>query len=241
MILKIVDDYDAMSEFAAKLVADLIIFKKKAVLGFATGSTPEGMYTRLVEMYRQGKIDFKAVTAFNLDEYVSLSPDHPQSYYAYMCNNIFKHVNINPKKINIPSSNSENINERCKDYEKKITKAGGIDLQVLGIGINGHIGFNEPAQYLRSSTHLVELAEETIKANSRFFQSIDEVPRQAITMGMGSIMKANRILLLASGGKKAEAIRNSFSGFVTTESPASFLQLHKDAVIVIDRKAASLL
>lgn len=241
MKLKIVDDYDAMSEFAAKLVADLIKSKKKAVLGFATGSTPEGMYTCLVEKYRQGIIDFKAVTTFNLDEYVSLKPDNPQSYYAYMCNNIFNHVNIDPKKVNIPSSNKENVNKRCEDYENKITKAGGIDLQVLGIGVNGHIGFNEPAQYLRTNTHLVELAEETRKANSRFFRSIDEVPRHAITMGMGSIMRSNRILLLASGEKKAEAIRNSFSGYITTESPASFLQLHKEAVIVIDRKAASLL
>ncbi len=242
MDLKIVDNYSKMSEMAANIVAGLMQSKKDAVLGLATGSTPEGMYARLVEMYRQGKIDFNSVVTFNLDEYVGLAPDHPQSYHQYMKKNLFDHVNIKPSNTSIPHcSGNDNPGEVCAEFETKIKQAGGIDLQVLGIGVNGHIGFNEPASHLRTTTHLVELAEETIKANSRFFESVDKVPRKAITMGMGSIMGAKKVLLLASGENKAEAVRDSFSGFISTETPASLLQLHRDVLVVVDQEAASLI
>ncbi len=242
MDLKVVEHYDEMSEVAANLVAGTIKDKKDAVLGLATGSTPEGMYARMVEMHRRKLIDFSTVTTFNLDEYIGLEPDHPQSYHYYMNRNLFDHVNIDPENISIPYSGSDKgLEETCRKFDERIEQAGGIDLQVLGIGVNGHIGFNEPARHLKAGTHLVELAEETIEANSRFFQSKDEVPRKAITMGMGSIMKAGKVLLMASGINKAEAVRDSLSGLVSTKTPASLLQLHRDIVIVIDREAASLL
>lgn len=242
MDLRVVDDYREMSDLAVKIVSGIILDKKDAVLGLATGSTPEGMYAGLVEKYRRGDLDFQSVVTFNLDEYVGLAPDHPQSYHSYMKRNLFNHVNIDPRNISIPSAGSdEDLEEACRLFDKKIEQAGGIDLQVLGIGVNGHIGFNEPAPYLKTATHLVELAEETIEANSRFFQSKDEVPGKAITMGLGSIMTAGRILLLANGKNKAPAVRDSFSGLISTETPASFLQLHRNVTIVIDREAASLL
>lgn len=242
MDLRVVDDYREMSDLAVKIVSGIILDKKDAVLGLATGSTPEGMYAGLVEKYRRGDLDFQSVVTFNLDEYVGLAPDHPQSYHSYMKRNLFNHVNIDPRNISIPSAGSdEDLEEACRLFDKKIEQAGGIDLQVLGIGVNGHIGFNEPAPYLKTATHLVELAEETIEANSRFFQSKDEVPGKAITMGLGSIMTAGRILLLANGKNKAPAVRDSFSGLISTETPASFLQLHRNVTIIIDREAASLL
>ncbi len=242
MDLQVVGDYREMSELGAKIVSETIQEKKNAVLGLATGSTPEGMYARLVEKYRRGDLDFKSVVTFNLDEYVGLAPDHPQSYHYYMKRNLFDHVNLDPVNISIPTSSSdETLEEACRQFDKKIEHAGGIDLQVLGIGVNGHIGFNEPAPYLKTATHLVELAEETIEANSRFFQSKEEVPRKAVTMGLGSMMAADKILLLANGKNKAPAVRDSFSGLVSTETPASLLQLHRKVTIVIDREAASLL
>lgn len=240
MELKIVNNYNEMSDMAADLVAGLLEDKKSAVLGLATGSTPEGMYARLVETYRQGRIDFSAAATFNLDEYVGLTPDHPQSYQYYMNKHLFDHVNIKPENINIPYCGKKaDLDHICAGFDQKIARAGGIDLQVLGIGVNGHIGFNEPAEYLRTTTHLVELAEETIEANSRFFDSIDDVPRKAITMGMGSIMGAKKLLLLASGKNKAKAVSNSFSDLITTKTPASLLQLHRDVLVIIDREAAS--
>jgi len=242
MDIEVVDNYSVMSEIAANMVAGLIQEKENAVLGLPTGSTPEGMYTHLVEMYREGKIDFSAVVTFNLDEYVGLAEDHPQSYYQYMKNKLFDHVNIKQENYSIPSCSGSNDHALiCDEYEKRIKEAGGIDLQVLGLGVNGHIGFNEPASYLRATTHLVELAEETVKTNSRFFDSVDDVPGQAITMGMGSIMGANKILLLASGEKKAKAVKKSFSGLIYTEHPASLLQLHRNLVVILDREAGSLL
>ncbi len=242
MDLEVVDNYSVMSEIAANLVAGLIQEKKNAVLGLPTGSTPEGMYAHLVEMFREGIIDFNAVVTFNLDEYVGLAPGHPQSYHQYMKNKLFDHVNIKQENYNIPYFHDKNDPGKvCEAYEKSIKAAGGIDLQVLGLGVNGHIGFNEPAPCLHTSTHLVELTEETVKANSRFFDSLDQVPRKAITMGMGSIMGANKILLLVSGEKKAKAVRKSFRGLISTENPASFLQLHRNLVVILDREAASLL
>ncbi len=241
MEIHIVDDYHKMSAKAARIVADQLIRKKNTVLGLATGSTTEGMYRELVKMNRQNIIDFGNVTTFNLDEYIGLNPDHPQSYHYYMHHHLFDHVNIPAERIYIPAGNGEDIERICRDYDQKIKVAGGIDLQILGIGVNGHIGFNEPAGKLKTETHLVDLSAETIRANSRFFDSADAVPRRAITMGMGSIMHARTIMLLAGGKSKAGAIRKTVNGEITTTVPASLLQLHRKFILIVDREAASLL
>lgn len=239
--IRIAKDYEEMSAWAAEMVAGQIKEKNNSVLGLPTGSTPEGMYRLLVQMYRQGAIDFSRVVTFNLDEYLGLAPSHPQSYAYFMRQHLFAHINILPENIHIPDGLAQDLQAFCRAYEEKITVAGGIDLQVLGIGRNGHIGFNEPHDYLNVGTHVVNLTEDTIDANSRFFSSRDEVPRQAVTMGMGTIFKAKKILLLASGKAKAEAIKGTVSGQITTKIPASFLQLHRDVTLIVDKEAASLL
>lgn len=241
MKINIVDDYQGMSVEAARIVADQLSRKKDTVLGLATGSTVEGLYRELVKANDGGMIGFENVTTFNLDEYIGLGPGHPQSYHYYMHRHLFGHVNITPEQINIPAGLEEDHERTCRNYELEIKAAGGIDLQILGIGVNGHIGFNEPAGELKAETHLVDLSAETIKANSRFFDSMDEVPRRAITMGVGSIMHARTIMLLASGENKARAIEWTVNGPITTAVPASLLQLHRRCVLVLDREAASLL
>ena len=241
MQLYVVDNYQQMSEKAAGVVANQVASKNDSVLGLATGSTPEGMYQELINLHRQGTVDFSRVTTFNLDEYIGLSPDHPQSYNHYMHSKLFNHININPEHINIPSGVADDIEAACNEYEQKISAVGGIDLQLLGIGVNGHIGFNEPAESLPTFTHRVNLSAATIEANSRFFDSQAEVPRQAITMGLGSIMHARRILLLASGRNKAEAIRNTINGKIATQVPASLLQLHRELILIVDQEAAALI
>ncbi len=241
MDIRIVDDYNELSKKAAEIVAEQVRKKNDSVLGLATGSTPEGMYACLVNMYSKNEIDFSTVVTFNLDEYIGLPPDHPQSYNYYMHNNFFNHVNVKKSNIYIPHCENHDSNLISREYEQKIKKTGGIDLQILGIGTNGHIGFNEPHKYLRAETHSVKLTEETIKANSRFFSSREEVPGQAITMGVGSIMNAAKIMLMANGESKAVAIRDMCSGIITTKVPASLLQLHRDVIVLVDREAASLL
>jgi glucosamine-6-phosphate deaminase len=235
------DDYQILSLRAAAVVADEINHNPQAVIGLATGSTPEGMYAELVKMNRQKRVDFSRVITFNLDEYAGLSPEHEQSYYHYMHKNLFNNVNINPALVNMPTCEVSDIDRFCQEYDQRIAAAGGIDLQVLGIGGNGHIGFNEPGRQLRVQTHLVELTEETISANSRFFSSVEEVPKQAVTMGLGSIMLAKKILLLAVSKSKAEAIARTVCGLITTELPASILQLHRDVTLIVDREAGSLI
>ncbi|MEC9488693.1 MAG: glucosamine-6-phosphate deaminase [Halanaerobium sp.] len=238
MRLHIVEDYQEMSKKAATIVASQVTLKPESVLGLATGSTPLGMYRNLVQMYRDDIIDLSEVVTFNLDEYLGLGPEHPQSYHHYMHKNFFNQVNIPEDNIHLPQGNSENIEQVCREYDRKIARYKGIDLQVLGIGVNGHIGFNEPDNKLKTATHQVRLTEDTIKANSRFFSSEEEVPRRAVSMGMGSIMQARMILLLASGKQKALAIKNSISGEITTEVPASLLQLHPEVITIVDREAA---
>ncbi len=235
------DNYNELSKQAAEILAEQVRKKNDSVLGLPTGSTPEGMYACLVSMYKNSEIDFSAVVTFNLDEYVGLPPDHPQSYNYYMHSNLFDHVNAKKSNIHIPHCKEQDPDLICREYEQEIKNAGGIDLQILGIGTNGHIGFNEPDQFLYTKTHLVELTEETIEANSRFFKSRDEVPLKAVTMGVGSIMAAEKIILLASGESKAEAISEMCSGKVTTRVPASLLQLHREVTVFVDREAASLL
>ena len=239
MEIKPINSYDAMSKLAAKIVAGQIINKPKMVLGFATGSTPLGMYRELVKLYKKGKLDFSKVITFNLDEYLGLSPEHPQSYHYYMYENFFNHVNIEEKNIHIPKGDTKDPVQECLNYEREIEKVGGIDLQVLGIGVNGHVGFNEPNINLEARTHVIQLSNETIRANSRFFKNLDKVPRKAITMGMATIMKSKKIILMAWGVGKKKPILKVISGHIATDVPASLLQVHNDVILVVDKKIYS--
>ncbi|MGB9780466.1 MAG: glucosamine-6-phosphate deaminase [Caldanaerobacter sp.] len=241
MRVMIVRDYDEMSRRAAEIVKEQILKKPDAVLGLATGSTPLGLYRYLIQMYKNGEIDFSRVITFNLDEYIGLPPEHPQSYHYFMFENLFNHINIKRENVHIPSGIAENLEEECKRYERELKEKGPIDLQVLGIGVNGHIGFNEPDESIETKTHIVTLTEDTINANKRFFKSIEEVPRRAITMGLASIMRAKKIILLASGKSKANAIRETLKGKLTTKVPSTVLLLHSNVTIIIDKEAASLL
>jgi glucosamine-6-phosphate deaminase len=236
----IVEDYDTMSREAAELVADQIKKIPGSILGLATGSTPLGLYKYLTKKYSEG-LDFSNITTFNLDEYYGLPSSHPQSYRYYMDFNLFNHVNINKNSIHIPCGICPDIEEECKKYDRNIAASGGIDLQILGIGRNGHIGFNEPEDALKIATHITYLSEDTINANSRFFESKEMVPKAAVTMGLGTIMKAKKILLLASGKDKSEAIFRLSQPVVDTSLPASVLQLHNNVIVIADRDAASLL
>lgn len=239
MRIVIAKDYEALSKKAANILASQIILKPNSVLGLATGATPVGTYRELVRQYREGNISFAEIVTFNLDEYYGLDKENPQSYYYFMMDNLFNYVDINLKNINIPDGRAADIALECKEYEQKIKLAGGIDLQLLGIGRNGHIGFNEPDVKFEAQTHLVTLDEDTIEANSRFFESMEEVPQRAISMGIKTIMHSRKILLLASGEEKAETIHSMINGKITPELPASVLQLHPDVIVLLDEKAAS--
>lgn len=235
----VADDYESMSKRAGEIVIEEMKRKPDIVLGLATGSTPEGLYEELIKAYRQGQIDFSRLKTFNLDEYIGLPPAHSQSYWRFMFEKLFEQVNINYRNIHVPDGMTEDIDGFCKDYEEKIRGAGGIDLQILGIGVNGHIGFNEPGSPSGSRTKKVELTEETIRANSRFFESEDQVPRYAISMGQATIIETKKIILLASGKNKADAIAKAVEGPITEEVPASILQSHPDATVIVDREAGS--
>lgn len=239
MRIIIVENYEEMSKKAAAMMASQIILKPESVLGLATGDTPLGMYKELIRMYNENMIDFSKVKTFNLDEYYGLGEDSNQSYNYYMTNNLFKHINIDKENINIPNGMVKNIEEECISYEKRIKEAGGIDIQVLGIGVNGHIGFNEPDVNFEAETHLVNLDEKTIESNSRFFKCIEEVPTKAISMGIKTIMHSKKIVLLANGASKADAIAKTVNGKISPEVPASILQLHQDVAIIVDKEAAS--
>ncbi|MDE6281335.1 MAG: glucosamine-6-phosphate deaminase [Oscillospiraceae bacterium] len=230
-------DYNAMSRRAANIIAAQILSKPDCVLGLATGSTPVGAYKELVEWYKQGDLSFAEVRSVNLDEYCGLAPDHDQSYRYFMQDNLFNHVDIEAESTNVPSGLAEDPAAECLRYEWKVAELGYADLQLLGLGRNGHIGFNEPCDHFPKQTHLVDLTESTIEANSRFFASADDVPRQALTMGIGTIMKARKILIVASGADKADAVCRAFNGPITPEMPASILQLHPDVTLVADEAA----
>lgn len=234
-------DYYAMSKKAALMVASQITLKPNSNLGLATGGTPLAMYNKLIEMYLDDEIDFSEVKSFNLDEYCGLKADNPNSYHYYMYNNFFNDINLKQENIHIPNGNAADLNQECYNYENSIKKAQGIDLQILGIGSNGHIGFNEPAKNLNIATEVVDLTEETIAANSRYFESKDKVPKQAISMGMATILKADRIILMASGKNKAQAIKKTVSGKISTQIPASLLQTHPQITILLDQEAAFLI
>ena len=230
-------DYEELSRKAASIIASQVLMKPDCVLGLATGSTPIGTYKQLIEWYNKGDLDFSSVKSVNLDEYRGLTRDNDQSYYYFMYNNLFKHININMDCTNIPDGTQSDSDKECSRYEDVIKSLGGIDLQLLGLGHNGHIGFNEPDEEFAKTTHCVNLTQSTIEANKRFFASIDEVPKQAYTMGIGTIMKAEKILLVVSGSDKAQILHDVLCGPVTPHVPASVLQLHNDVIVVADEAA----
>jgi glucosamine-6-phosphate deaminase len=239
MLVIVNTTYDAMCKEAARLVADRLRKKPDLVLGLATGSTPLGLYRELIRMHKEEGLDFSKVTTFNLDEYVGLPPSHNQSFSYFMRENLFKHINLDPRHIHIPQGMARDIDTFCTWYEKRITDCGGIDLQVLGIGANGHIAFNEPGSSLGSRTRIKTLTGTTRMSNARFFKTQEEVPRYAITMGVGTIMDAKELLLMANGAGKADAIKAAVEGPLTAMCPASIIQMHRVAFAFVDRDAAS--
>ena len=230
-------DYDDLSRKAANIISAQVLLKPDCVLGLATGSTPIGTYKQLIEWYEKGDLDFSAAKSVNLDEYRGLTKDNDQSYYYFMYNNLFKHININMENTNVPDGTEPDSEKECSRYENVIEAYGGVDLQLLGLGHNGHIGFNEPDKDFPRTTHCVDLTQSTIEANKRFFASVDDVPKQAYTMGIGTIMKARKILLVVSGADKAHILHDVLCGPVTPEVPASILQLHSDVIVVADEAA----
>ena len=234
----ICQDKQEVAREGAKTFAKSIKEKPDIVLGLATGGTPVGMYQELIRMHREEGLDFSRVTSFNLDEYVGLSGDHSQSYRYFMEDNLFNHINIDKAKTHVPSGMAENVPASCQKYEGDIKNQKGVDLQLLGIGSNGHIAFNEPGSPSDSRTREVDLTEKTIKDNARFFENESEVPRKAVTMGIATILEAKKIVLLATGGNKAEVVAKAIKNPATTDIPASFLQNHPGCVFVVDKEAA---
>ena len=234
-------DYNDMSRKAANIISAQIIMKPHCVLGLATGSTPIGIYEQLVEWYKKGDLDFSEVTTLNLDEYKGIARENEQSYYFFMNEKLFSKVNINPERTFLPDGMEPDSGKACADYNRIIEAAGGVDLQLLGLGHNGHIGFNEPGMAFEAQTHCVNLTESTMKANQRFFASVDEVPRQAYTMGIKTIMQAKKILVVVSGEDKAAIVKEAFLGTITPKIQASVLQLHNDVTLVADEAALSLI
>lgn len=239
MRVVILESPAAVSSRAADIICQIIQTNPKSVLGLATGGTPLGTYRELIERYRATQINFSKLTTFNLDEYVGLARLHPQSYWRFMCQNLFEPGDFDIDSCHIPDGSAKDLLEACWNYEEKIANAGGIDLQLLGIGTDGHIAFNEPGSSLASRTRVKALTEQTRRDNARFFESIDEVPKLALTMGVGTILAARRILLLATGDNKAIAVRALIEGPVTASVPASALQLHPRVTVLLDREAAS--
>lgn len=231
--------YEELCRSAALEVARVLNSKPNAVLGLATGSTPLALYKELIRMHREEGLDFSQVTTFNLDEYVGLSRSHPQSYHYFMQENLFKHINIPPQNTYFPSGSTDNYEAFCQWYEQRIVECGGIDVQILGIGGDGHIAFNEPSSSLGSRTRIKTLARQTIEDNARFFDKPEDVPVYAITMGVGTILEARRIILLANGAKKADAVAAAIEGPVTSMCSASALQLHPDTAFYLDREATA--
>lgn len=235
------DDYYSMSRMAANIISAQIIMKPKCVLGLATGSTPLGTYAQLIEWYKKGDLDFREVTTINLDEYKGLSSDNSQSYRYFMNENLFDHININKENTYVPNGMEEDSEKACREYNEIIRQNGGVDLQLLGLGNNGHIGFNEPGEAFEKETHCVKLTQNTVEANSRFFENIDDVPKEAYTMGIKSIMQAKKIVVVVNGAKKANIVKKAFFGPVTPKVPASVLQLHNDVTLVGDAEALALI
>lgn len=230
-------DYNDMSRKAANIISAQVIMKPDCVLGLATGSSPLGTYSQLIDWYKKGDLDFAQVKSVNLDEYKGLPKENDQSYFYFMNHNFFKHINIDLKNTSIPDGMEPDPVKECARYDQVVAASGGVDLQLLGLGHNGHIGFNEPSDEFTKNTHCVNLQESTIEANKRFFQNIDDVPRQAYTMGIGTIMNAERILLIVSGAEKAQILHDALCGPITPHVPASILQLHRNVIVVADEAA----
>jgi glucosamine-6-phosphate deaminase len=239
MEIIIAETTDEMSRLAADMIERQLLRKPSSVLGLATGSTPVGLYEELVRRRQEKGMDFSKVITFNLDEYLDLSPSHPQSYRYFMDQHLFKHINLDPKNIHVPYGHAGEVEEFCEWYEEEIKRAGGIDIQVLGIGADGHIAFNEPGSSLGSRTRLKTLTKQTIDDNARFFDNPEEVPRFAITMGVGTILEAKEILLLASGDQKAEIVAQALEGPITAQVSASALQMHRHVTVIVDSAAGS--
>jgi len=239
MKIYVTENYEQMSRKAASILAAHVNLKPDCVLGLATGSTPVGTYKELIAACQRGDLDFSAVKTVNLDEYVGLEPTHDQSYRYFMQTNLFDHVNIDPANTNVPNGMAGDLDAECARYDQVIRDLGGIDIQVLGMGHNGHIAFNEPTDHYPLGTHSVDLQESTINANARFFASADEVPRKALTMGIGSIMSARQILVVVNGEGKADIVKQAFTGPVTPMVPASILQLHPNVIVIGDKAAMS--
>ena len=235
-----VKNYDEMSYEASLVIKELLQKKPNATLGLATGSSPIGLYQNLIKFYENGEISFKDVTTYNLDEYCELPRSHPESYYSFMHRNLFNHVDIKEENINIPCSEGSDLQALCKEYNDKLN-AASVDLQLLGIGANGHIGFNEPNTPFTQETFVVELTEKTRVDNQRFFNSLDEVPTHAMTMGIANIMRAKTLLMVISGANKADAVKKLVSGVITEEFPASILNNHDDVIVIVDEEAAQLI
>ncbi len=239
MLVIVKDDYPAMSREAARLVAECLRKKPDMVLGLATGSTPLGTYAELTRIHREDGLDFSRVRTFNLDEYIGIAPSHSQSYHYFMMENFFKHINIDPRNVHIPDGMATDIDSHCEWYEEQIRKVGGVDLQILGIGANGHLAFNEPGSSLGSRTRIKTLTQQTINDNARFFSDPKDVPHYAITVGIGTIMDARELILLANGPKKADALHAAVEGPITAMCPASIIQMHRHATVIADSEAAS--
>jgi glucosamine-6-phosphate deaminase len=231
----ICQDYNELSLQAAKLIAEQIRHKPDSVLGLCTGATPLGLYRELIKMYESDEIDFSQVTIFNLDEYYKILPENPQSYSYYMIENLIKHINIKPENFNIPNGNTNFVAAECERYDELMDRAGGIDLQILGLGVNGHIGFNEPASALDTKTHLTVLKMETIDANAKFFNDVKDVPTHAITVGMSSILKSKKIVILVSGKNKSKILKEISKEEITTSAPATLLHLHSDVTLLVEK------
>jgi glucosamine-6-phosphate deaminase len=245
MLVVVKKDHDEVSREAARVISNLLREKPSSVLGLATGSTPLDLYKELIRLYKDEGLDFSKVTTFNLDEYIGLPPSHPESYHHFMYKNLFKHINVPERYIHVPSgmvdvNEVHRINRFCDWYEEQIVNYGGIDLQLLGIGSNGHIGFNEPGSSLGSRTRIKTLSKNTRKDNARFFENdLEQVPKYAITMGIGTILDSKIVLLIATGKNKAKAIKDTVEGPITNQVPASALQLHKRVYLIIDEAAAA--
>lgn len=237
MKLIVLNSYDEVSLEAAKIFIDQVNGKPNSVLCLATGSTPVGMYRELARANKAGGVDFAQVTTVNLDEYYPISPEHPQSYRYFMNENLFNHINIPMENTHVPDGAASNAAIACATYDRLIEQVGGIDLALLGVGNNGHIAFNEPGETLTVGTHQETLTENTREANSRFFNSMDEVPTHALTMGLGSILSANKIVILATGKAKADAVKELLNDKITTNCPATLLKVHKDVTLICDRAA----
>lgn len=235
------DSTEKLNEAGAGIITGLVQTNPRAVLGLATGGTPVGIYEEIVKSYRQGMVSFKSAASFNLDEYVGIPEDHPESYHAYMNHHVFSHVDFSKERTHIPNGNAADLEQECARYNQLLEDAKQIDLQLLGLGHNGHIGFNEPDHALVGGTHIVKLKDETRQANARFFDSIDEVPTHALTMGVGTILKAKMILLVVRGADKAEIVKKALTGPITTECPASLLQTHPHVVVLLDNESGRLL